>query len=42
MDPWGKPYIYKIPGEHGEYDLYTYGRDGAPGGTGEDADIGNW
>lgn len=42
LDPWGKPYIYKIPGEHGEYDLYTYGRDGAPGGTGEDADIGNW
>jgi general secretion pathway protein G len=42
MDPWGKPYGYKIPGEHGEYDLYTYGRDGAPGGSGEDADIGNW
>ncbi|HEX5394151.1 MAG TPA: type II secretion system major pseudopilin GspG [Rhodocyclaceae bacterium] len=42
LDPWGKPYIYKIPGEHGEFDLYTYGRDGTPGGTGEDADIGNW
>lgn len=39
-DPWGKPYIYRSPGENGkDYDLMTYGADGKPGGTGEDADI---
>lgn len=42
MDPWSKPYVYKSPGEHGEVDVLSYGRDGAPGGSGEDADIGNW
>lgn len=41
-DPWGKPYVYKSPGEHGEYDLSSLGRDGRPGGTGDDADITNW
>lgn len=41
-DPWGKPYLYKHPGEHGDYDIYSYGRDGKPGGQGDDADIGNW
>lgn len=41
-DPWGKPYVYKSPGEHGEYDLSSLGRDGRPGGTGEDADSTNW
>lgn len=41
-DPWGRDYIYKSPGEHGQYDLYTYGADGAPGGTKEDADIVSW
>lgn len=41
-DPWGHPYIYRIPGEHGEYDLLSYGRDGQAGGNGEDADITNW
>jgi len=41
-DPWGKPYVYKSPGAHGEFDLSSYGRDGAPGGSGEDADITNW
>lgn len=41
-DPWGNPYVYKIPGEHGEYDLLSYGKDGQPGGTGEAADITNW
>ena len=41
-DPWGTPYAYKNPGEHGDYDLISYGRDGRPGGTGEDADITNW
>lgn len=41
-DPWGKPYIYKQPGEHGDYDILSYGRDGKPGGEAEDADITNW
>jgi general secretion pathway protein G len=41
-DPWGRPYVYKYPGERGEYDLYSYGKDGQPGGTGEAADITNW
>ena len=41
-DPWGKPYQYKYPGEHGELDLMSFGRDGQPGGSGEDADITNW
>jgi general secretion pathway protein G len=39
-DPWGRAYVYRIPGERGEYDVFSYGRDGRPGGTGEDADIG--
>ncbi len=42
LDPWGNPYIYLSPGEHGEYDLYTLGADGEEGGEGADADIGNW
>ena len=41
-DPWGKPYQYRMPGEHGELDLFSYGRDGVPGGTGNDADLNNW
>lgn len=41
-DPWGKPYLYKFPGEHGEYDVTSLGRDGRPGGEGIDADLGNW
>lgn len=41
QDPWGKDYVYKIPGERGEYDLLSYGKDGQPGGTGENADITN-
>ena len=39
-DPWGRPYVYRVPGEKTEYDVISYGRDGKPGGTGEDADIG--
>ena len=42
LDPWGKPYVYRQPGEHGEYDLLSYGKDGRPGGSGETADITNW
>ena len=41
-DPWGNDYVYLSPGTHGEYDLYTLGADGQPGGEGPDADIGNW
>ena len=42
QDPWNQPYLYKYPGERGEVDIFTYGQNGAPGGDGEDADIGNW
>ena len=42
LDPWGNAYVYRIPGEHGEFDLLSYGKDGQPGGTGEAADITNW
>jgi general secretion pathway protein G len=41
-DPWGYDYAYIAPGTRGEYDLYTLGADGQPGGEGPDADIGNW
>jgi len=41
-DPWHNDYQYKAPGEHGEYDLFSYGRDGRLGGEGEDADIVSW
>ena len=41
-DPWGNEYQYRQPGEHGEYDLYSYGKDGQTGGTGENADVTNW
>lgn len=40
-DPWGQPYQYRQPGQRGEFDLYSLGRDGRPGGEGEAADIGN-
>jgi len=42
LDPWDRAYSYKQPGDHGEYDLFSLGKDGAPGGTGEAADITNW
>ena len=41
-DPWNRPYLYLQPGNNGEYDLYTFGRDGEQGGEGPDSDIGNW
>ncbi len=41
-DPWGNPYVYRIPGEHGDFDLLSYGKDGQAGGAGEAADITNW
>lgn len=42
QDPWGNPYVFVMPGEHGEYDLLSYGKDGRPGGDGDAADIANW
>jgi general secretion pathway protein G len=41
-DPWGNDYSYISPGAHGDYDLFTLGADGQPGGEGSDADIGSW
>jgi general secretion pathway protein G len=41
-DPWGNPYQYMQPGEHGAFDLYSFGSDGDNGGEGQAADIGNW
>ena len=41
-DPWGNPYQYLNPGLHGEIDILSFGADGAPGGAGNDADIGSW
>lgn len=41
-DPWGKPYLYKMPGEHGDYDLWTLGSDGVSGGSSEAVDVSNW
>jgi general secretion pathway protein G len=41
-DPWDKPYLYKAPGEHGDYDLYSLGKDGQQGGTKEAEDVTNW
>ncbi|MDR2877523.1 MAG: type II secretion system major pseudopilin GspG [Chromatiales bacterium] len=42
IDPWNRPYQYLSPGTHGQFDLFSLGRDGQPGGEGEDADITNW
>lgn len=42
LDPWGNPYVYTCPGEHGDYDITSYGADGRPGGEGEDTDIVSW
>lgn len=39
-DPWGRPYVYRVPGEKSEFQLLSLGRDGKAGGVGEDADIG--
>jgi general secretion pathway protein G len=41
-DPWKRPYLMRVPGEHGEVDVYSLGSDGAPGGSGEAKDVGNW
>jgi general secretion pathway protein G len=41
-DPWGSPYVYRSPGEHGPFDIYSLGSDRAPGGNGEAADVTSW
>ncbi|HSC15543.1 MAG TPA: type II secretion system major pseudopilin GspG [Gammaproteobacteria bacterium] len=41
-DPWGRAYVYRAPGEHGAYDLLSFGADGAPGGARADADVASW
>ena len=42
LDPWKREYHYKYPGDHGEFDIFTYGQNGSPGGEGEDRDVANW
>jgi general secretion pathway protein G len=42
IDPWGRPYLYLSPGEHGEIDIFSLGADGVSGGEDQAADIGNW
>lgn len=41
-DPWGNEYQYRSPGEHGDYDLWSFGADGQPGGEGDNAEIRSW
>ena len=42
LDPWGHPYVYESPSEHGEFAIISYGADGSPGGTDMDRDIVSW
>jgi len=42
IDPWGRPYAYKIPGAHGKFDISSLGADGKEGGSNEDQDLGSW
>jgi general secretion pathway protein G len=42
VDPWQRPYVYRFPGQHGDYDLYSLGADGQEGGDGDNADVTNW
>jgi general secretion pathway protein G len=42
MDQWGRPYVYRYPGQHGDFDIVSYGADGQEGGEGEATDIVNW
>lgn len=42
LDPWGRKFLYRMPGQHGRFDLYSLGADGKEGGAGDDADVGNW
>ncbi|HYC04889.1 MAG TPA: type II secretion system major pseudopilin GspG [Azospirillaceae bacterium] len=42
LDPWGNPYAYRQPGQHGAFDLWSLGADGREGGEGEDSDVTSW
>lgn len=42
LDPWGQAYLYRAPGQHGEFDVFTFGADNQQGGTGENADVTSW
>ena len=42
VDPWGREYLYLNPGQHGDIDIFTLGAEGQPGGTGINAEVGNW
>ena len=42
LDPWSKPFVYRSPGEHGPYEIVSYGADGTPGGEGDNRDITSW
>ena len=42
LDPWSRSYQYRQPGQHGDYDVYSLGKDGQPGGSGEAADVTSW
>ena len=42
LDPWGNPYNYRHPGEHGDLDLFSFGKDGQPAGEGDNKDVVNW
>jgi len=42
QDPWGNTYTYRFPGEHRDFDIFSYGKDGQPGGEGPAKDIANW
>jgi general secretion pathway protein G len=42
IDPWGRTFLYRVPGEHGAVDVYSYGADGQEGGTSDNADVVNW
>ncbi len=41
-DPWGRPYVYESPGQHGDYDLYSLGADGQRGGDGDNQEVMSW
>lgn len=42
LDPWSRPFHYRMPGAHGAYDLFSLGADGREGGSGENRDVTNW
>lgn len=42
LDPWRRPFHYRVPGREGAFDVFTFGADGKEGGEGDDTDVGNW